>query len=328
MPVDELLAREELAIAPLEDQPAYLSGKTFERMLKLVLPQFPDPLPGLYAAGGPVVSVFGLFGFLLQTSSTVGNALQTLFRMEPLIGDTATTRMRFEPGAVHITWETQFTDPYVRSNTADFILGAYARGLVALVRPGIRVAEAVHLQHSPPADPALLQRYLDVFACPVYFDQPEYLLVLPPAVLEWPLPGADPQLHEVLEQHARRLLDERAASATATFTDLVRSRLHQLLHKGEASRELLAEALGMSSRTLHRRLQEAGTSYRDLLDALRLDRVRALLRDPTLTIQQVAERAGFDESHSFARWFRQLTGLAPSEFRQGLRSGESVGQGA
>lgn len=319
--VDELLAAQDLLPGPLADQPAYTSGERFERALALVLPRLPDPLPGLYATGGPVASQFGLFGFLLQTSSSVGKALETLFRMEPLIGDTATTRMRFEPGAVHITWDTRFTDPYVRAQTADFILGAYARGLAALVRPGMRVIEAVHLRHPAPADPALLQRYLDAFAAPVYFDQPEYLLVVPPAVLDLPLPGADPQLHEVLEQHARRLLEERAVR-TASFVDLVRSRLHQLLHKGDASRELLAEALGMSSRTLHRKLQEAGTSYRDLLDGLRLDRVRALLRDSTLTIAQVAERAGFDESHSFARWFRQLTGIAPSEFRQGVRDGD------
>lgn len=41
-----------------------------------------------------------------------------------------------------------------------------------------------------------------------------------------------------------------------------------------------------------------------------------LLRESTLTVQQTAEHAGFDEHNSFTRWFRQLTGFAPSEYRQ------------
>ncbi|MDF1781657.1 MAG: helix-turn-helix domain-containing protein [Alcanivoracaceae bacterium] len=51
-------------------------------------------------------------------------------------------------------------------------------------------------------------------------------------------------------------------------------------------------------------------------NGIRLERAQMLLRESTLTVQQTAEHAGFDEHNSFTRWFRQLTGFAPSEYRQ------------
>lgn len=317
LPVQQLLAEVNLDLSPLPDQPAYIDGRVVEQLLAFGLRQLQDPLPGLLVSRWQAMHVFGLVGLLVQTTATVGSLMETIIRVEPLLGDVGITRLRREPGTVHLVWDCRFTDPYVRFHAADFVLAAQAWGILTAARPGMRVLDAVHLQHPAPDDPALLQRYLDAFGCPVYFNQPEYRLVLPREVLDLPLPSADPQLHAVLEGHARRLLAER--SSMQTLVDLARSRLHQLLQAGDASRERLADVLGMSSRTLHRRLEEAGSSYRGLLDDLRLEQARELLRDETLGVQEVALRAGFAEPNSFTRWFRQRTGIAPSEFRQQLR---------
>ena len=120
--------------------------------------------------------------------------------------------------------------------------------------------------------------------------------------------------------HAQKVMEER--SQNTSLVDLARSCLHELMHRGDASRENLAAALNMSGRTLHRRLRESDTSYRELFDDLRLERAKLLLQDDALSVHQVAEHAGFDEHNSFTRWFRQLTGMAPSEYRQRMHSGE------
>lgn len=319
LPVEDLLARHGLTLAPLPDDPAFMAGPVFERILALGLRQLQDPLPGLVVAQRRIGTVFGLAGFLVQVSSTVGVLLETLMQVEPLAGDTGLTRLERDPGLLRLTWDCRFTDPYVREHAAIFTLAGYGWALLSAGKPGVRVLEAVHFRHAAPADPLQLRRYLTHFGCPVYFGQARNELLLAPSALELPLPSADPALYQVLEQHARKLMLERRN--TPPFADLARSQLHQLLQAGEPSRERLAEALGMTGRTLHRKLQEAGTSYRELLDALRLDRARELLRDGGVSVQEVAQRAGFDESGSFARWFRQATGQTPSDFRAALLQG-------
>lgn len=318
LPVEEALARARITLDPLPDQPVFMSGPVFERILGIGLRLMQDPLPGFSAAQRKISTVFGLAGFLLQTASTVGVLLDTLLQVEPLVGDTGITHVEREGDSARITWDTRFTDPYVRQEASDFILAGYAWALMTASKPGVRVLESVHFEHATPADSMQLRRYLTHFGCPVYFGQPRNEIVLAPGALALTLPSADPQLFEVLEQHARKLIEERRNSPSVV--DLARSRLHQLLQVGEPSRERLAEEMGLTARTLHRKLQEAGTSYRELLDDLRGDRARELLRESSLSIQEVAQRAGFDETASFTRWFKQLTGATPSEFRAGLGS--------
>lgn len=325
LPVDELLARHGLVVAPLPDDPAFMAGPVFERILSLGLRQIQDPLPGLLVAQRKIATVFGLAGFLVQVSSTVGVLLETMVQVEPLAGDSGITRLEREPGIVRLTWDCRFTDPYVRHHAADFTLAGYAWAVLSAGKPGVKVLEAVHFRHEAPADPMQLRRYLSHYGCPVYFGQPRNELLLCPAALELPLPSADPALYQVLEQHARKLMLERRNAPP--FADLARSQLHQLLQAGEPSRERLAEVMGMTGRTLHRKLQEAGTTYRALLDELRLERARELLRDPQLAIADVAAHAGFDETASFTRWFKALTGTTPSDFRARRASADAAATG-
>lgn len=314
IPVDDVMAQYGFAIEALPGEPAYMSGPDVQEFLAVALTLLPDPLPGLYAAKGQLAALFGLSAFVLQTSSTVDSMLNTLIQLEPLIGNTGTTQIRHEPGEVHILWDSKFTDPYVRRHVSEFILSAYAWAVMSAAKPNIELIREVHFRHSAPEDQSLMSRYTEAFGCPAYFNQAECRIILPSSVLDLPLLGADPQLHQMLNLHAQKIMEERRR--TSSLADQARACLHQLMHSGDASRENLAAALNMSGRTLHRKLREANTSYRELLDELRLERARMLLRESTLTVQQIAEHAGFDEHNSFTRWFRQLTNVAPSEYRQ------------
>ena len=320
LPVDELVAQWNIDIEPLQGDPSFVAGPEVERILAVGMRLLPDPLPGLHALSGQIGSLFGLAGFLIQTASTLGAVFHNVSQAEKLIGNTGITRIRHEPGEAHLLWDCRFTDPYVRWHVADFILGVYGWLIQSAARPGLEMIRAVHFSHGAPDDTALVQRYVEVFGCPVYFNQTAHRLVLPSAVLDLPLPSANPQLHDVLKMHAQKVMEER--SQNTSLVDLARSCLHELMHRGDASRENLAAALNMSGRTLHRRLRESDTSYRELFDDLRLERAKLLLQDDALSVHQVAEHAGFDEHNSFTRWFRQLTGMAPSEYRQRMHSGE------
>ncbi|MEC7258808.1 MAG: helix-turn-helix transcriptional regulator, partial [Pseudomonadota bacterium] len=81
-----------------------------------------------------------------------------------------------------------------------------------------------------------------------------------------------------------------------------------------------ADELGVSERSLHRKLAETGTSYRQILDNVRLRRARELLDNSDLPMSEISERLGFSEMASFSRFFRRVAGLPPSNYRKnGLR---------
>src|SRR5690606_31913265 len=80
--------------------------------------------------------------------------------------------------------------------------------------------------------------------------------------------------------------------------------------------EEVARELHVSSRTLKRRLAEHGTSFSALLDGQRRERALLLLRDPSLSLDQVAERVGYSDVANFTRAFRRWTGKTPGALRR------------
>ena len=85
---------------------------------------------------------------------------------------------------------------------------------------------------------------------------------------------------------------------------------------GCASLPAAADELGVNARTLQRRLADAGLSFSELLADVRHALARDLLRNPELTIAEVAELLGYSEAGNFRRAFRQWSGSTPSAYRR------------
>lgn len=132
-----------------------------------------------------------------------------------------------------------------------------------------------------------------------------------------PLPLANPLLAENYRKLCQNMLDTSPKRA-----GVVKS-VYQLLMKSRGAFPSASEAaveLGLSERSLHRKLAETGTSYRQILDNVRLRRARELLDNSDLPMAEISERLGFAEMASFSRFFRRVAGLPPSSYRKnGLR---------
>jgi AraC-like DNA-binding protein len=110
-----------------------------------------------------------------------------------------------------------------------------------------------------------------------------------------------------------RLLDElqRRAGVVGSVRHLLLTRLMRGM-----SLEDVAGELGMSVRTLRRRLTDRGTSYRQIVDDLRREMAIKYLRDTDMTVEDVAFTLGFNDAASFRRAFRRWTSATPQRFRQ------------
>ncbi len=147
---------------------------------------------------------------------------------------------------------------------------------------------------------------------PIRFGAAENQIIFPAALLDRPLPGADPINHARLLGLCEQFAQEMALEVTPVT---------QVLSVLEAAPSLtvalgdVAAQLGYSERGLRRQLERSGTTFRSLLDQAREQRARALLAGSAQPIKAIAGALGFDSSSNFARSFKRWTGLTPKEFR-------------
>lgn len=265
---------------------------------------------GLKAGAGVSPASVSVVGFALQSAATLREGLGMVQRYQRLISDGG--RFQLLPGAGG-TWvvyhprqgELAFSPHQIEAVLAAVVsLAGWVTGVP--LRPR-------RVQFSQPRlGPA--QGYAGVFGCAVDFEQAFSGLLVDNAILDRPLPQADPQiarLHEAFTAERLAMLEVQEASAP----DL-RQWLAAHLGPSLPRRAQAARALQVSERTLARRLQAQGQTFEGLLDDVRRERALQALADPARTIADIALALGFAEASTFYRAFRRWTGMAPARWRR------------
>lgn len=170
----------------------------------------------------------------------------------------------------------------------------------------------VRFQSDTPVD---IAPYQQVFQAPLRFNADHYALIFERADLETQLPSANESLAQLHDRFAGEYL---ARFSGSRVTHQVRQVLCRLLPQGEPKRDLVAQALHLSQRTLQRRLQEEGTSFQQLLDDTRRELALQYLLQRNLTLLEISYLLGFADPSNFFRAFRRWFGSTPGEYRSRL----------
>jgi AraC-like DNA-binding protein len=160
------------------------------------------------------------------------------------------------------------------------------------------------------ADEPMLRRY---FGCEVRFDAALDRMVFDAKALDEPFVTHNAELLEAIVPGLEAALNE--GTSRRSLADDVRTALTQRISGERPAVEKVARALGMSPRTLQRRLEQLGTSYQELLDDVRRRSARRLLANTDLDSGEVAFLLGFEELNSFTRAFRAWEGTTPTQWR-------------
>jgi AraC-like DNA-binding protein len=168
---------------------------------------------------------------------------------------------------------------------------------------------AFELRFPPPAD---LQPYQDAFKCPLRFNAPVNALLFARSDMTLPLPTAHPLLAEVHERVASEHLQRLDHAQTC---HRARSVILRHLPDGEPRRPKIAAILGMSERTLQRRLAAEGTSFQRLLDDTRRGLAQHYLGQREVSLADIAYLLGFSDQSSFFRAVRRWFGSSPRQYR-------------
>ncbi|WP_201005444.1 AraC family transcriptional regulator [Paenibacillus glycanilyticus] len=162
----------------------------------------------------------------------------------------------------------------------------------------------------PLNDDGMLEAY---FGCPVRFGAEQDRLTLRRSDLDLPFLSYNEELLEILTPALERTLDERKNGFSLVQT--VEKIIKRDLAGSRPDMLIIARDLGMSERTLQRRLSEEGTSFKKILSHVRHEMALAYLKDSTLEIHEVAFLIGYEDQNSFYRAFRLWEGETPANWR-------------
>lgn len=269
-----------------------------------------DPLLALHAGE---LGSRDLVSYLVATQPTIDQALEELSRFLPVSLDVEVEWQRRRDGAALV-----FTG-WPEAAGAGRQLAEYLAGVmvVDLVRSsgGRFRPQAIAFPHPRGGD---LAEYERVLRCRVRFDQPRFEMRVARATLAMPLDTQSPEVAAVLREAAERQL---GFAAVASIGRRVTAELRAAIARNEAtSPAAIAKRIATSQRTLQRRLEDEGTSFRALRDQARRDRALQRLGDRAVTIAMVADELGFADVGAFHKAFRRWTGTSPNAHRRSTLS--------
>lgn len=254
-------------------------------------------------------TAFDVVGYCALNSSTLGAAFARVARYHSIWTDGALFTLESANEISAIVYRYVDTSIHEHRQDSEMTLATVTTLCRNIATPDFAPA-SVEFQHAAPAD---VSEHRRLFNCSLKFDASLNRLSFPSSYLSLPIAKADASLCAVLDRHAEELLAKYPPRDS--LIEQVRTLIAAEFRGGEPSLERIADQLGLTSRTLQRKLQELGTSYNDVLDQMRCQLAMRYLREPQMAICEVAYLLGFSESSSFHRAFKRWTGVTPKEFR-------------
>ncbi|WP_051227179.1 AraC family transcriptional regulator [Oceanospirillum beijerinckii] len=256
--------------------------------------------------------MLGSIGFLISTSETLGQALHILEDYLPILFQGA--QLELHQHGQDMQLQLLFEAENVEQNVVEYFLACLLNWPRWLTGRQIPVS-AVEMTFPQPEN---LTTYRQFFAAEVSFQAERHCIHLPASYLTLPCVDANREMHQLHKEFADSLLSKTGEkkALTAQIRSLIRQ---QLLTQGEAiRREQIAQQLGLSLRTLQRKLGELETNFQTLYDQTRQELCLQLIQRGQLSFGEIAFQLGFSNQSAFQKAFKRWMGMAPSQYRQQL----------
>ncbi|MEJ8826408.1 AraC family transcriptional regulator [Variovorax humicola] len=309
---DALFAGTGIAPQAPSDPEARISHRQKIALFGNVMKLSPDPAIGLLAGQRQRISDFGVFGYALLSSATFGDAVDFGIKHIRLAGPVLEKSFRVEGDvAIFEGHDVINLGPALPLATEFWFSSAHALISRVLERP----FQPQRLLLPYPA-PSFARQYEEILLCPVEFDAPAMQWEFDAELLTLPLPNANPITAELSSAFCVRMLESIGGE-----NELVKAIKETCLNAagGLPRAEQMAEKLHLSTRTLHRRLFEAGTTYQDIIDGVRKRLAIEFLEHTELPVSEIAERTGFSDVSNFRKAFRKWTNQTTVHYRERRR---------
>jgi AraC-like DNA-binding protein len=306
----QLLRAAQLAPEQLEASEARIPRSKVYRLCEVAMDLTNDPGLGLHWAERLSEGTFVPISHLIAHSASLRQGFASLAEFYRLLSDHASYQLVERDGKVTVYVDRLLGESLrVQRFTAEMMVVGFFR-LIRNFRMHAR-PDCVSFAYREPDYHA---EYARVFEQAVHFQQPFTGIVFDSALFDAPAPHKDEDVHEVLQALAKR----RLLRITQRTPYAERVREHLVQHGSEPGQDMesVAHALGLSVRSLRRRLAAEGQSYADLVNEALAIVAKHMLRDKQRTIQETAFEMGFADTSSFHRAFKRWTGTTPGAYQE------------
>jgi AraC-like DNA-binding protein len=269
-----------------------------------------DDFLGFHIARDADLREIGLLYYVMASSRLLGESLQRMERYSSLNNEAGFVRIRNDEKCTVVTVNYVNVERRSDRHQIESWLTALIRVCRHLTGRHL-IPRQVKLDHSRPR---VSPEFRSFFGCDVAFGSAIDEIVFAENLHDLPVVSGDPYLNEILVKFCEDALSQRGAPRNTMRADLEKA-IAPLLPHGSARATEVARQLGLSRRTLARRLASEGLTFEEVLADLKIDLARRHLRHGDLPISQIAWLLGYRESSAFTHAFKRGTGKTPREFR-------------
>ncbi len=310
VPTASLLERAGVSEGDLDGRGHRISALAQGRLLEYAAEALGDNMFGLHLAEQANPREAGLLFYVASAAENIGDALALAARYCRIANEAVRLKLIRSPKEMVV--EIRFVDlprHFAWQNT-EFTIATVVKALREMAGRDLRPTQ-VAFTLARQSDVDEFERF---FGCPVEFSAAADRFSLSKETLARRLTTQDQHLLETLQPVCEEAASERN-TAQGSLQSLVENEAQKLLPHGRANRQRVAKALGLSERGLSQQLAQEGTSYDDVVDRLRRSLALQYIREPSISLAQIAWLLGYEGPGSFNHAFARWTGKSASETR-------------
>ncbi|MEQ9106425.1 MAG: AraC family transcriptional regulator ligand-binding domain-containing protein [Limnobacter sp.] len=283
----------------------------WQAMLQWTHQQIDDPAMPLKIAAHVRPVNMGLLGYVASCCNNLGEAFARLQQFENLIYSVNALAVALHEDQIILRWGAERGRPgHWVDSVAIGVLVAFTQHLIVKPVYPLRV-QFINPQPSNQID------FDEFFHCPVGFNGLYTEVVWPVSLLETPLRSPDSVMRNMLDQQAQSLLKQVKAGEEAIAG--LQKALQESVSAGLPSLDEVARRLCMSTRTLQRRLQEQGCSFRGELERVRVEMAKNCLEAGELSLADIASFLAYNDQSAFTHAFKRVMGASPAKYQRAKR---------
>jgi AraC-like DNA-binding protein len=313
VPFERILKKVGVESHQLMDPEGRLPQEFFLKLFRLIDKARPGKNASLELASVVPYSLTGPLGRLMVRAPDLRTMLELLLRGQDLLSDQLDVELIDSENEVMLKMHHEL-DELDEGLGAELGIGLSSR--MGRDYYGDNFLTRVQFRHSPRAPLSVYEAFFDA---PVEFETDYNGLVLGQEALKRPNRKAGVESITVLKQRLDELRRDMGVVDDDGLAD-VREAIMRNATRGDYTVIGLASTMAMSPRSLQRRIQQAGTSTRVLIEDTRYTYAMELLVDASTSIETVGQRLGFDSERGFRRAFERWTGKSPAQVRKELQT--------
>jgi AraC-like DNA-binding protein len=301
--LEPLLRNAGLSVGQIDEQDTPIGVASQIKFLELAAEALRDQSLGFRLARDGDLRLMGLLYYTAASSETLGDALARVQRYSSIVNSNFTIGLRY-------TGVSRHSD---RKHHMEFLVTVLIRVCRVLTdrRLSPTIVRFIHLDLDKSSD---MEKF---FGCEIDFGAETDEIVFQDTVERLHLVGADPYLSKILIENCDQALAHRRPNASSLRVT-IENAITLLLPHGKARLATVAKELGMSSRTLARKMAAEELSFSTVLNQLRSDLATHYLSDTDLSISQIAWLVGYQGIGAFSHSYKRWTGLNAKKMREKL----------